>query len=100
MNPVSKGYSESVKSFSHVSLFATSWTVACQVPLSMEFSRQEYWGGWPCSSPENLPNPGIESWSPTLQADTLPFELPCGLQINKNSTGLFKSSVIKYACFS
>ena len=39
---------------------ATPWTVAHQVPLSMEFSRQEYWSGLPFPSPEDLPNPGIE----------------------------------------
>ena len=51
-------------------------TVARQAPLSMEFSRQEYWSGLPFSSPGNLPNPGIEPWSPKLQADSLPPELP------------------------
>ena len=48
--------------------------------LSIEFSRQEYWSGLPFSSPEDLPDPGIESWSPALQADSLLFELqgsPC-----------------------
>ena len=45
---------------SHVQFFATPWTVACQAPLSMEFSRQEYWSGWPFPSPGNLPNPGIK----------------------------------------
>ena len=49
--------------------FATPWTVACQVPLSMEFSRQDYWGELPFPSPANLSDPGIETWSPTLQAD-------------------------------
>ena len=42
----------------------------------MEFSRQEYWSGLPLPSPGDLPNPGIESGSPTLQADSLPFEPP------------------------
>ena len=46
--------------FSHVQLCATLWTVACQAPLSMGFSRQECQGGLPCPSPGNLPNPGIE----------------------------------------
>ena len=46
--------------FSHVQLFATPWTVACQPPLSMRFSRQEYWSGLPCSPPRDLPNPGIK----------------------------------------
>ena len=49
----------------------TPWTVACQAPLSMEFSRQESWSGLPCSSPGDLPDPGIEPWLPTLQADSL-----------------------------
>ena len=51
------------------------WTVACQAPLSMEFSRQEYWSGLPLPSPGDLPDPGIEPWSPTLRADSLPSEL-------------------------
>ena len=51
------------------------WTVACQAPLSMGFSRQEYWSGLPFSSPGDLPNPGIELGSPAPQADTLPTEL-------------------------
>ena len=42
---------------------ATLWTVACQGPLSMGFSRQEYWSGLPCPPPGNLPNPGIEPTS-------------------------------------
>ena len=44
---------------SRFQLFATPWTVAHQVLLSMEFSRQEYWSGLPLPSPGNLPNPGI-----------------------------------------
>ena len=51
------------------------WTVACQVPLSMGFSRQEYWSGLPLPSPGELSDPGIEPRVPTLQADTLPTEL-------------------------
>ena len=50
------------------------WTVARQAPLSMEFSRQEYWSGLPFPSPRDLP--GIEPRSPALQADFLPSELP------------------------
>ena len=65
-----------VKSLSHVRLFATPWTVACQAPLSMEFSRQEYWSGLPIPSPEDLPDPGIEPRSPSLQADAIPSEPP------------------------
>ena len=50
---------------------ATPWTVACQTPLSMGFSRQEYWSGLPFPSPGDLPNLGIEPRSPALQADSL-----------------------------
>ena len=52
---------------------ATPRTITCQTSLSMEFSRQEYWNGLPFTSPEELPNPGIEPWSPVSQADSLPF---------------------------
>ena len=52
--------------FSCVQLFAVLWTVACQAPLSMEFSRQEYWNRLPFPSPGDLPNPGIKPTSPTL----------------------------------
>ena len=45
--------------------------IACQAPLSMEFSRQDYWSGLPFPSPGNLPNPGIEHQSPALLADSL-----------------------------
>ena len=45
-------------------------------PLSMGFSRQEYWNGYPVASPGHLPDPGIELGSPALQADSLPAELP------------------------
>ena len=60
----------------HVQLFATSWTRACQAPLSMGFSRQEYWSSCWCLSPRDLPDPGIEPGSPALQADSLPSEPP------------------------
>ena len=63
-----------MKSLSRVQLFATLWTVAHQAPLSMGFSRQEYWSGLPFPSPGDLPDPGIESRSPTLQADALTSE--------------------------
>ena len=51
---------------SHVQLFATLWTGVCQVPLSMEFSSQEYWNGLPFPSLGDLPDPGIETASPAL----------------------------------
>ena len=60
--------------FSRVRLFATPWTVARQAPLSMGFSRQEYWSGLPFPSPGDLPDPGVEPVSPVvpaLQADSL-----------------------------
>ena len=60
------------QSLSHVQLFATLWTMAQQAPLSMEFSRQEYWSGLPFPTPVDLPDPGIEPGSPSLQADSLP----------------------------
>ena len=63
-------------SHSAVSDFATPWTVACQTPVSMEFSRQEYWSRLPFLSPGDLPNPGIKPGSPALQADSLASEPP------------------------
>ena len=57
------------QSLTYVRLFASPWTVAHQAPLSMEFSRQEYWSGLPFPTPGYLPNPGIEPAylaSPTL----------------------------------
>ena len=52
----------------------TPWTVASQAPLSMAFSRQEYWRGLPFPSPGDLSNPGIKPRSPALQADSLPSD--------------------------
>ena len=63
------------KSLSRVGLFVTPWTVAHKVPLSMGFSRQDYWSGLPFPSPGDLPDPGIEPMTPALQADSLPTEL-------------------------
>ena len=54
---------------------AIPWTEACQAPLSMGFSRQECWSGWPFPSPADLPDPGIKPRSPALQAADLPTEL-------------------------
>ena len=59
----------------HKSCLATPWPVARQTPLSMGFFRQEYWSGLPFPSPGDPPNPGIEPWSPALQADGLPTKL-------------------------
>ena len=52
--------------FSRFRLFATLRTVACQAPLSMGFSRQEYWNGLPRAPPEDFHDPGIETLSPAL----------------------------------
>ena len=61
-------YSSRSVSLSPVQLFATPRTVAHQAPLSMEFSRQEYWSGLPFASPGDLPYPGIKPGHPTFQA--------------------------------
>ena len=79
--PCKKSYAQprkwkKVKSLSSVQLFVTLWTVAHQAPMSMGFSRQEYWSGLPFPSPGDLPNPGIEPRSPALQADALSSESP------------------------
>ena len=61
---------------SHVWFFGTPWTVACQSPLSIEFSRQEYWSGLPCPLPGDLPDPGVEPMSlasPALAGGFLPL---------------------------
>ena len=60
------------KSLQSVLFFVTLWTIAGQDPLSMRFSRQEYWSGLPFPSPGDLLDPGIEPGSPTLQGDSLP----------------------------
>ena len=68
---------------SHIWLLATLWTVAHQAPLSMEFPRQEYWGGLPFPPPGDLPHPGIEPASPASLAlaggffTIAPYGKPC-----------------------
>ena len=56
-------------------ILVTPWTVACQAPLSMRFSRQAYWNGLPFPSPGALPDLGIKPGSPAWQANSLPTEL-------------------------
>ena len=56
-----------------VRLFVTPWNVACLTPLSMGFSRQEYWRGLPFPSPGDPSDPGIKPESPALQLDSLPL---------------------------
>ena len=63
-------------SCSAVSNSATPWTVACQAPLFMEFSRQEYWSGLPYPPPGDLPHSGNEPGSPAPLADSLPSKPP------------------------
>ena len=65
---------EKVKLLSRVQLFVTLWTVTYQAPPFMGFSRQEYWSGLPFPSSGDLPDPGTEPGSPTLQADALTSE--------------------------
>ena len=59
-----------------VSASMTPWTIVCQAPLSMEFSRPEYCSGLPFPSAGDLPDPGIEPGSPASQAGPLPSEPP------------------------
>ena len=61
---------------SHVQLFMTPWAVAHQAPLSMGFSRQEYWSGLPCPFPRGLPNLGIEPKTPGLAGRFFTTEPP------------------------
>ena len=61
-------------SYSVMSNSVNSWAVAHQAPLSMGFSRQEYWSGFPFPSPGDLPDPGVKPESPIVQADSLPSE--------------------------
>ena len=63
-----------VQSLSCVRLFEPYGLKACQVPLSMGFSRQEYWSGLPFPPPGDLPNAGIEPATPALQADAFTTE--------------------------
>ena len=65
-----KSRSVVVQLLSRVQLFVTPWTVPCQAPLFMRFPRQEYWSGLPFPSPGVFPDTGIETGSPTLQADS------------------------------
>ena len=61
---------------SHVQLFVTLWTIACQAPLYMAFPGQEYWNGLPFPPPGDLPNPGIKPMSPALAGRFFTTEPP------------------------
>ena len=88
----------------------TPWTIAYQAPLSMEFSRQEYWSGVPLPSPGDLPNLGIKPRSLALQADVLPSEPPGNIYALVSASfssflflhcfSFFKSSLIQTGKFS
>ena len=86
--------------FSHVQLFAAPWTVAHQAPLSMGFFRKEYWRGLPFPSPGDLSSPEVESWSPALQADSLPSEPPGKPNLKITSGKYFLSHISVQPCGS
>ena len=69
---------------------------SCQAPPSMEFSRQEYWSGLPFPSPGDLPNPGMESGSPELWADSLTSEPPGKLKVPVNEKQWYLTTKMKY----
>ena len=66
----------------------TPWITVHQAPLSMEFSRQEYWSGLPSPSPGDLPNPGLEPGSLALQADSSPSEPPSKIYLKTLSNSI------------
>ena len=68
----------------------TPWTTACQAPLSMGSSIQEYWSGLPFPPPGDLPNPGFKPESPAFQEDYLPSELP---DVARVSVGMLKKVI-------
>ena len=86
---------EKWKLLSHVQLFATLWTVACQAPLSIDFSSQEYWSGLPFPSPGDLPYLWIEPKSLALEADSLLSESKLYLieQETENISLLYQESL-------
>ena len=87
------------KLFSYVRLFVTLWTVACQAPLSMGFSRQEYWSGFPCPHSEDLPDPGIEPKSLTSSTLAGGFFYHCAMRADqKSDQGTQKTGTVQF-CF-
>ena len=73
--------------FSRIQLFVTPWTAACQAPLSMGFSRQEYWNGLPFPPPGDLPDPGIERVSPAWQVDSISLHHLGRLRVSQGKNG-------------
>ena len=86
-----------VQSLSHIRLLSTPWTVARQAPLSMKFSRQEYWNGLPFPSPGDVPDPGIEPVSPGLAGRFFTIE-PSGKPGHRVSSYYYYGS--SYICSS
>ena len=84
--------------FSRVQLFVTPWSVARQAPLSMGFSRQEYWSGLPFPSPGDLPDPGIEPRSPASEADALTCEPPGNSHVIKRHLLLGRKTMTNIDC--
>ena len=74
----------------------TPWAAAHQAPQSMGLSRQEYWSGLPFPSPGDLPDPGIEPWSPALQADALTSEPPGKPHASKAMLTTLQASLQQY----
>ena len=79
-----------------VSDSVTPWTVAYQAPLSMGFSRQEYWSRLPFPSPGDLANSGIKPGAPALRADSLPIEPPG--KPSSNMGGSQMAACFYYCC--
>ena len=74
--PKFRSHRKHVCMLSYVQLFVTPWSIARQTPLSLGFSRQGDWSGWPCPPPGNLPDPGMEPTSPALAGGFFPAEPP------------------------
>ena len=90
-----------------VRLLATPWTVARQAPLSLRFSRQEYWRGLPCPPPGDLPNPEMESMSPALAGgffttappgDKTQNLCPLGIYILETKTYILRPQLFVCVC--
>ena len=94
---ISHYYGLEVKWLSHVRLFETPWIVAYQAPPPMGFSRQEYWSGLSFPSPWDLPDPGIESGSPILEAGALTSEPPGkpGEQITSKKRSAYSKEILQ-----
>ena len=86
-----------VRVLSHVWLFVTPWTVTCQAPLSIDFSRQEYWSGLPFPPPRDLPDPGNNLCLLHWQMDSLSLSPP-GAEIRRDETSGWVGPDPEVAC--